>query len=234
MLNAVRRVLHPIMRSWVGALADTTEGFPQPGLTGRLLVDGDHPLTILLIGGGRSAGYGVLDHDLSFIGCMARALSANLDRGVEIDSVTSVRMTAARAIDAAENLDVSGYDAIILMIGTYDLVALTPAKSFGARMEALVSSLACDESGRTLFVAEIPALPPVTGITGVPVALAKAHRPAVRAELDEVLRRHPTTISLALSDPEHADVTDRSMSKRYLQWGNEAAATIAAHLVGRD
>jgi hypothetical protein len=233
MLNALGRVLHPIMRSWVGALADATAGFPQPGLTGRIVVDGNHPLTILLIGGGRAAGYGVLDHDLGFIGCLARALSASLDRGVEVDSVTSVRMTAARAIEAAESIDVTVYDAIILMIGTYDLVALTPAKAFGARIEALVSSLPCEESGRTLFVAEIPALPTVNGIKGVPVALARAHLPALTAELEEVLRRHPTTISLELSDPAHADVTDRSMSKRYQQWGNEAAATIAAHLVGR-
>ncbi|CAN5264893.1 hypothetical protein BH09ACT1_BH09ACT1_20780 [soil metagenome] len=233
MLRFARFLMYPVMRSWVGALADTTEGFPQPGLTGRIVVDGDDLVTILLIGGGRAAGYGVLDHDMGFIGCMARALSTSLDRGVAIDSVTSVRMTAARALEAVENVDVTGYDAIVLIIGTYDLVALTPARAFGARMESLVAGLACDESGRTLFVGEIPALPTVTGIKGMPVALAKAHRPALTAQLEEVLRRHPSTVSLPLSDPAHADVTDRSMSKRYLEWGNEAAVTIAAHLVGR-
>lgn len=181
MLGFGRTLLYPFMRSWVSALADGTEGFPQPELTGRIVVDGDRLLNVLLIGGGRAAGYGLLDHDRGFIGCLARALSVELDRGVAIDSVASVRMTAARAIDAAENIDVAGYDAIILMIGTFDLVTLTPAKAFGARMETLVSGFACDESARALFIGEIPALPPDQRHQGSPgrtgqSAQARAHR----------------------------------------------------------
>jgi hypothetical protein len=220
------------MRSWVGALADNAEGIPQAGLTGSHSVDGPRKLRILLIGGGRAAGYGVLSHDMGFTGYLARTLAAILDRGVELDAFTSVRLTAARALSAAESVEADAYDVVILMVGTYDLVVLTSPPAFGSRMEKLIERFDSDGDGPVLFVADIPRLPNATGIRGVPTSLGNKHLPRLAAELDGVLRRHPSVIPLPLSDPVAADVNDRKMAKRYLRWGAEAASAIAVHLDG--
>jgi hypothetical protein len=230
MFGFIRTIIHPVMRSWVGALADSAEGIPQAGLTGSHSVDGPRKLRILLIGGGRAAGYGVLSHDMGFTGYLTRTLAAILDRGVGLDAFTSVRLTATRALAAAELVDADAYDVVILMVGTYDLVVLTPAASFGSRMEKLVDRFDSGEDGPVLFVAEIPRLPSATGIRGVPTSLGNKHLPRLAAELDGVLRKHPSAIALQLTDPVAADVNDRKMAKRYLRWGAEAASAIAVHL----
>lgn len=230
MANFMHRIIHPLMRSWVGAIAEGAEGAPQPAVTNSSNIEGPRQLRVLLIGGGRAAGYGVIDHNLGYTGCLARSLSARLGRGVELESFTSLRLTAARALSAAQSIDASAYDLVILLVGTYDLVVVTPTRSFGARMDALIGYFESAEKPPEVFVASIPLLPRFTGIKGVPTSLGNHHHPRLTAALDEVLRRHPSVNVLPLSDPASADVNDLKMSRRYAVWGNETATELALHL----
>lgn len=119
--------LLPVMRGWVAGARENAELLPRPKGIPQVHADGVDADRVLLIGSGAVVGYGVFSYDLSLGGWLARSLSAETERGVDVDIATRTGMTAASALDRLSSIPLWRYEAVVVAVGlneALDLVSL--------------------------------------------------------------------------------------------------------------
>jgi len=96
---------------------------------------------VLLIGNGPAHGWGVSSHRLALCGQLAEALAKATGRAVEVEYVGAELMNAASALAWLGDRELSGYDAVVAVMGMNDAVRLTAVKAWERYMRSLLDHL---------------------------------------------------------------------------------------------
>jgi hypothetical protein len=118
-----RRVAGPFINATVTAAFSSSQQI-VPSDEPRVYAMGPDPDRLLIVGGGAVRGLGVASHELGIGGHLARRLSALTGRGADVTLVGSPGISTSRCARLIEELDLSTYDAIVLMVGTREAADL--------------------------------------------------------------------------------------------------------------
>ena len=155
--EVVAFLLGPMMRLWAASVERTLTGIPRPTDMPQAHAAGVDSDRLLLVGSGPVVGWGVLSHDLSLPGALARALAALTGRGAVVDVIPDPRATAASGIRTLDGAKLWRYDAVVLVIGVNDAVNLTAPRAWRRSMTALLQHIEKESSQSTrVFVVGIP------------------------------------------------------------------------------
>jgi hypothetical protein len=221
------RALVPIFRILAKLIALDDQSWMYPTGEPVARARGVQPARLLLIGDAPAAGYGVATHELSVAGHTARALSALIGRGVEVQIYAYPQLTVqkvTRYLKETDRDDFDRYDAIILMLCAADALKLT---SPGVWRRQLQLSLALLEqrSAAPTFVTTTADLTRVETLSPRLRFIAGSHAQRLDRETKNVneARGYPTIQLCSGSD---------SASSAYEAWSQQIAAAIATALYG--
>lgn len=134
-------VLAPLF--WAIFRATTLEqlDWRYPHGPAAVTVEGSSPVRILVLGDGPAAGCGVRTHDEGIAGFLAREVAEATGRGVHVRVLAEPTASARSTVDRVSGADLSGHDAIVLMLAATDALCLTARRSWQRHMTALVEAL---------------------------------------------------------------------------------------------
>jgi len=95
---------------------------------------------MLLLGSGTVRGLGVTTNDLGLGGQLARRVSALTGRGVDLELGGATTLLTRQAAELIDDYDISRFDAIILVMGIRDAVALTNPTDWRRDMRRLLEA----------------------------------------------------------------------------------------------
>jgi len=199
--------IRPLMRLWTLAALASWNDLPRPPGVAGTHARGPDPLRVLLVGAGPAVGFGVLSHDLALSGNFARLLSATMGRGVDIDTIVDPVMTAKTALDAVNEVKLSRYDAVVLVVGLYECLQLVPASEWGRDVDAFLSRMERDGPDRLrTFAVEIQPLQPNTRMLRfVAPWITNRHVQRLNEELRKAGSTHPSTTIVPFLPPVISD-----------------------------
>lgn len=155
-------IMRPLMRLWVASVDAELDAVPRPTDIPQVHAPGKDSDRILIVGSGAAVGWGVLSHDLSLPGALARAVSARTGRGAVVDVIPDPAMTAETAIRFLEDAKLWRYDAIVVMIGINDAIGLTSPSVWREQLASLFKYIE-DASSLSTSVFAI-GIPPIRGL----------------------------------------------------------------------
>jgi hypothetical protein len=130
-----------LRHGWLSLITGSMECAIRPQDAPTVRAAGPHPYRVLLLGGGVAAGLGVSRHDRALPGHLARHLASISGRGVDLDITARLGMTLTDARTEIDGRDLTGYDAIVLALGTADALAALPTLQWRERFERLLTAL---------------------------------------------------------------------------------------------
>lgn len=164
---ALHALLHPIRTLWQNYSATSWQRLPSPRGEPVAHAAGPDADRILLLGSGIAVGYGVLSHDLSLAGHLARRLSALTGRGVFVNIMADPDLglrDVGRHLDGA---NVGRFDAVVLTFGGAEAATLASPRAWRKSLESALGHLdAMAGVGLHVFVAGIPTLAATRGPFG--------------------------------------------------------------------
>ncbi|MFC0680974.1 GAF domain-containing protein [Lysobacter korlensis] len=220
-------------RLWHAILDRSFLEVPRPTDAPFAHSTGSDPYRVLVFGSGTAMGWGARSHELALPGQLARELGDRTLRGVDVDLIADKCMTALSAIPALEGRLIAPYDAIVVSLGMTDSLRLLPARTFRARMRAVLTELSARTSSHARLV--LLGMQPVQTIPllengGGRILDRHARR------LDEVLQalgsEFPKARHVAMSAggcASHRSAT----AEHYRVWAGEIAAHLAPMLAER-
>ena len=227
--------VRPLMRLAYLSAATTWYNIPRPTGSTAAHASGTDPLRVLLIGCGPAVGFGVLSHDLALPGGIARQLSADTGRGVDVDLIVDIELTAREAYFRLDETLLSRYDAVIVMLGLFDAMSIAPAAQWRTDMSALLTLLEYEGSPRLrTFVLMVPAMPKIRSLFLLPACIADRHGRTLSAELPLACEGHPRTSLLPFPPAPTAERSRFRGPQSYRAWARAIIAPIAAELTRPD
>lgn len=140
------------MRTWAAASERGFGDVPVPTDAPQAHSAGVDPDRILIFGSGLAVGRGVVSHELALPGSLARALSAQTGRGVDVDLIANPRLTAATALLELTGVRLTRFDAIVLALGVNEAVNLVSAHAWRRDLVNLLRFLAATASRSTRII----------------------------------------------------------------------------------
>lgn len=193
-------LFRPLVRSWAAAVEHDLESVARPIDAPRAVAEGVDSDRLLVIGSGPAVGWGVVTHDLSLAGALARAVSLRTGRGVVVDVVPDALMTASSGIHSLEEDKLWRYDAVIVLVGINDAVALTPVAEFKRDMRSLLGHIERASSLSTnVFAVAIPTITELPVYRGVIGRIAQWHASALNRAAAQVAATLPRTTFVPFS-----------------------------------
>jgi GAF domain len=153
----INGVLARVLNLWLSAQAHRSLDVSRPHGALQVHAVGPDADRILLIIDRPSTAEGAVSQELGFAGHLARGLSLLSGRGTDLDIVSNGNMTAAECATALARFDLSRFDAVVLMLGSSEALALAPAHKWIAELTLLLDDI--DDStprGPHTFVVGIP------------------------------------------------------------------------------
>lgn len=229
------RVLVPLMRGWVASVERTSK-VPRPMDAPRAHASGYDSDRILIFGAGPAVGWGVTTHDLALPGAVARALSARTGRGADVDLIAEPGMLLSEAPAAVQRLNLSRYDAAIVVLGVNDALALTPVVQWRADATAFFHALRLLSPADTKIV--VAGIPPIRSISIFDSALgtvADRHAEALNRESADLCSSSPLVTFVPLGAPPRSRVDDERhrSPQEYAGWANQLADALVPLLASQ-
>ncbi len=157
---------------------------------------GPWPLQMLFVGCGVAVGDDMVTHDLAVPGQLARTLATQVGRGVETDVVVDPEMTPTTALATLSRIRLSQYDAVVLMLGEFDVMELTPIRSWSLDLNRLIGHIRDNTPAHNeVFIVTVP-----TANT------ARITRPGRRVVVDHHSRRLNAAIEEMCTPNSHATI----------------------------
>lgn len=142
MLRPVPRLLDPFFRLWspiyLLRAGIASRELPLPTDAPKVHISGPDPDRILVVGGGIAAGLGVLSYELSIAGHLSRQVAGATGRGMDTDIIAESGLRLDEVTGRVRDVNLSGYDAVVLFIGVADSIRHTPARSWHRNLSALL------------------------------------------------------------------------------------------------
>jgi hypothetical protein len=139
--QAVRAVLAPFVRLWVRYSSQSWMALVRPVDHPSVHSRGSHADRLLMVGGGLSVGVGVLTHELSFSGYLARSVSRDSGRATDIDILADPYMTLNSCVTALRALELGRYDAIVTTVGGTAALTLAPLRTWKRGTAAMLDAI---------------------------------------------------------------------------------------------
>ncbi|HSP75203.1 MAG TPA: GAF domain-containing protein [Cryobacterium sp.] len=152
MRELIRWALAPALRTWAAASERGLGDVPIPTDAPQAHSAGIDSDRILILGSGPAVGRGVVSHDLALPGSLARALSSQTGRGVDVDLIAKPRMSVATALLELTGVRLSRFDAIVLILGVNEAVNLVSAHAWRRDLVNLINFLAASSPCSTRIV----------------------------------------------------------------------------------
>ena len=238
-LNDLRDgLLRPIMRAWVAATVDAViAAIPRPADTPHVHADAasEDRARVLILGAGIAAGWGVLSHDLALPGYLARTLAASLGRGVDVDLVADVTMTARHAAPRLKTLSLWRYQAVVLVLGINESVSLHRSDRWERDLrEAIITVRAEGGLDIPIILAGVQPVRSVPLFNSVLGSIAE-RRATVLNRTTEKLAAGMPRVGFAPLSAAIMPASDRYReSQSYRIWAGEIAEVLIPHLIGVD
>lgn len=140
MVSKITPVLRPVMKAKTRSIHSDT-AIPRPSDTGPVSTPGDYPDRILLLGNGALAGWGVRTHDDAIPGHLARELTSLTSHGTEVHLKMDHTVTIDTITRLTDTIDLTEFDAIVIVVGASDALQLLPLKKWDAAIQALLAEL---------------------------------------------------------------------------------------------
>jgi hypothetical protein len=145
---------------------------------------------ILLLGNGPCHGWGVLTHQLGLPGKLARAVTARTGRATDVDYVGAETMDVRSARAWLGDRDLTGYDAVVVVVGVNDAVRHTPVTVWREALVDLVAALTPRlRPDATLHLAGMPPIPSIVGYDNLVGRFAEGHRRRLQAATVEIVEQ---------------------------------------------
>jgi GAF domain-containing protein len=158
---------------------------------------------VLLLGNGPAHGWGVASHQLGLCGQLAHAVSKATGRAAEVDFVGAELMNAESAVTWLGARDLTGYDAVVVVMGLNDAVRLTPVKAWERDVAALLAHLRAGlRHDAPVVVCGVQAVTSFLQITPLIARLGQRRADAMNAATARIAASTPSTTFLPLDPPE--------------------------------
>jgi hypothetical protein len=142
-------LLRPVRQQRYRVLGDGPSTTPRPYDAPQGHAPGVNPDRVLVFGNGIAVGWGVGTHDLALPGQLARALADRTGRGADVDLLAETTWDIDSAADVIRGRDLTGYDAIVVVIGASDAYRLVPTRRWTAGLVRLLDTLENETSPAT-------------------------------------------------------------------------------------
>ena len=174
------------MRGWTATILRNLNFVERPVGYPHAHASGVDSLRVLLFGGGASVGWGVLSHELALPGNLARALSAETERGVDVDVIADAHLVAANAMTTLAKLQLWKYDAIVITLGANEAVGLDSLVDWRRDYDILLDYVAEKKAPTCrVFALGVHAITQITRFDALMAPIIHEHRTA----LNEVTAR---------------------------------------------
>jgi hypothetical protein len=217
-----RSVLSPLFWTWLKAAAQDRRDWMYPTGTPEVRIAGTNPARILIIGDDTVAGFGVRTHQLGIAGHLARYLYESLARGVVVTVAAQPGASARSTLKRLGDLDVGGFDAIVLMLATTDAFCLTPRRSWRRDMTSLVSFLKSADAS-SMFVTSAASLQSARPLSPFARRLTGRHACLLNVETRRICSLTGTSL---ISLDAASDLTSRI----YARWARRIGSCVTESL----
>jgi hypothetical protein len=219
------------MRLWVTSVDTELTAVPRPTDIPQVHAPGTDSDRILVVGSGAAVGWGVLSHDLSLPGALARAVSARTGRGAVVDVIPDPAMTAETALGFLEDAKLWRYDAVVVMIGINDAIGLTSPSVWRHHIAALYKYIEDASSLSTsVFAVGIPPIRALRVYDAFIGGIAERHGSALNKCTQLVVEQLNRTTYVPFS-PVAVPVPNRYRSpEEYRAWADLLVDAIAEPL----
>lgn len=220
----------PIVTLWLALYPQRWRHVVVPSDDARAEAIGPDPDRVLLIGPGKSSGFGVHTHELGLGGHLARELSALTGRGCSVDIVSEPTMSTIDIGAVIEWASLDRFDALVLTMGGGDVLRFRSLFSWRRDVTAVLDSIAAHGCGA--LHPFILGIAPVGDVVSLPAPLLVIvnrnieHLNAISAQLCSA--RGNATFVPATTHDGRASV--RLESSTYAHWAHELAPLIAEQL----
>lgn len=229
-LHELRRLLAAPFTRWWLADQQANNPAPRPSDAPEASAAGPDADRVLIFGSGPAVGWGVLSNDIALPGSLARALHGRTGRGAEVELVADMRITVGNAHRILLSIDLTRFDAILIVLGANDAVRLVSLHAWRDRFVGVLSAVHQNASGQPrTFVTGIPPIESVPGFQtriGKIVATHALQMNSVTARLCGTV--NATYIPLPAVEPAN-DLGVRD-GQTYRKWADAIAEIVAPQL----
>lgn len=196
----------------------------------RVEAIGPDPDRVLLLGSGKSAGFGVHTHELGLGGHLARKLASLTKRGCSVDIVSDPSMSAAdtRAVIGWARLE--KFDALVLTLGRVDTLRMRSLFVWRRDVTALLDAIK-ESGGGTLqiFILGIARADEVLSLPSMLLRVVNLNIANLNA-ITEQLCAERSGVTFIPATPPADNQRMPFESRTYAHWAHELAPAIAAQL----
>ena len=230
MLATLEHVVMKIfMFTWVRTSSNSWRGYPHPKGDAVVRAEGPTPYKVVLCGSGIVIGYGVTSHELALGGSLARSLTTITQRGTDVSVVAAPGLTTRNAQSRLSSQLLSDADIVVLSFGTFEILTLMPARSWGAQLDALVTGIIARSSPHTqIFLVDCN-----TPKMSTFVAAYKQRIARVAADFNkqiESIARARSSVHRIEFRPAAEDAENIEGRSRYQEWAASLVPEIVAQL----
>ncbi|MET0861632.1 MAG: hypothetical protein ABW091_11460 [Microbacterium sp.] len=225
-LDHALALLGPFFWGWFRARTREEHEWRYPTDRSVVSVAGIDPVRILVIGDGPAAGCGVRTHQLGIAGHLAGHLAVLSDRGVVVVVAAAPAASARSTRAGLKDLDLDGYDSIVLMLAATDAFCLTPRRSWRRDMTALVQAVISTDAP-SVFVTSTASLQLARWLSRFARCLTGSHARMLDGDTARICAELSTPM-IQLSAA--SDLTSRT----YSRWAHRISEYVAGSLPDRD
>jgi hypothetical protein len=210
----VNAVMRPLIRLWLQFSVNSWWRLPLPPDSPVLHCRGIDPARVLFTGGGIAAGYGVLSHELGFVGQLARRLAVLSGRAIDIQ--VSAGMTARVCTQQLASTSLSRFDAIVLVIGSVEALELRSTRSGRKDIAGLLDTAREYAPPKTeIFILSIPIVGEATGFPAVLTSLVAHQSRQCSAITADLAAAVPHTSVIAIDQVEALSFPGTASGERW-------------------
>lgn len=212
-------------RLWYAKKLADGGGIPYARDEPSVLVGEGPAQRVLLLGNGAAHGWGVSSHRMALCGQLATSLAAHTDGAVAVDFVGAELMSAESALAWLGDRDLSGYDAVVTVLGMNDAVRLTPVESWDRSVRGLLAHLRAHlKHDAPIVVAGIQPVGTVLPYTGRFAESGQRRADELNRATRRIVGDTVGTAFAALGDPELEPGRPYGSVATYRAWADELTA----------
>lgn len=218
-----------LIRIWLATSSHSWRRLPRPrGETG-VSAPGPSTARLLVIGSGAVVGYGVLSHDLSVSGHLARLVAASTGRGVDVRIIADPDLDVRTARAELHRAGVRSIDVALVTLGSIDAIELLPTRDWGKDLGLLLDEMAL-VAKRVLLIG----IPPIPALVRVPPVYSSAvarRCDALNAESARLAAKR-TGVDFVPFAPPPIDLMQNASKAVHSVWARILAPHVVAALDG--
>jgi len=191
---------------------------------------GPDPDRVLMLGPGKSTGFGVYTHELGLGGHLARTLSALTKRGCRVDIVADPSMSVADADVVIGWARLERFDALVLTPGERDILRIRSVFTWRRDVTAMLNTI--EKRGGGVMQTFIVGIAPVNEMLSLPEPLLRiinANAAALNAISEELCSARASVAFVPVTPPTGGPQV-LPESRTYAHWAQEIAPAIASRL----